>query len=229
MPPSRRRVAVVVLDAAAPGAAQRRILDPADEGRVLHRDARLVVEAVDHPGPHLVGRAAARRAAGDGTDAGRGNARRRCGGAAPRMRRASPVTARTPCRPAAIPSRPPPPRPRSRAGVEHRVSCCSCGRRPCAPMPSAREGGHRAVRPVDRHMAHAPAGLACRGRAGSISSSGQSVPSKKTSGAPRSRSASAGVSRAQPGDVEGARRPRRSATPTVCSPSRSVATSAPSR
>ena len=61
-----------------------------------------------------------------------------------------------------------------------------------------------------------------------ISSSAQSVPSKSTSGAPRRRSAERGGQAGAAGDVDRrARRRRVSSTPTVCSPSRSVATVSP--
>ena len=47
--------AVVILDPGPPDAAQLRVLDPGHEGCVLHRDAGLVLPAVDDPGAHLIG------------------------------------------------------------------------------------------------------------------------------------------------------------------------------
>ena len=45
--------AVVLLEARAPLAAQRRVLGARHQGGVLDRDAGLVIEAVEHPGLYL--------------------------------------------------------------------------------------------------------------------------------------------------------------------------------
>jgi hypothetical protein len=46
----------VVDDALAPDPAEGRIVHPGEDRRVLHRDGRLVVVAVQRPGPDLVPR-----------------------------------------------------------------------------------------------------------------------------------------------------------------------------
>ena len=67
-----------------------------------------------------------------------------------------------------------------------------------APLAKPGERRERAVRPVDRHVAHAAAGLLA-GAGRIISSSVNSVPSNKTTSARASRSRSAGVTAAAPG------------------------------
>src|SRR5262249_19528016 len=48
-----RLVAVMIDDALAPDAAQLWILDPGHEGRILHRDTTLIIEAIQCPGLDL--------------------------------------------------------------------------------------------------------------------------------------------------------------------------------
>ena len=53
MPPSPSSLAVVIDQARAPFAPQRRIVAARDQARILDRDHRLIVVAVERPGLHL--------------------------------------------------------------------------------------------------------------------------------------------------------------------------------
>ena len=68
----------MVDDALAPDAAQLRIVHPRQDGRVLDGDHRLIIEAVQRPGLHLLLVELAVSAAAYGTDAGCDSGWRRC-------------------------------------------------------------------------------------------------------------------------------------------------------
>ena len=225
------RIAVVIDQPPAPFATQLGGGQARDQRRVLGRDVGLVVVAVERPGLHLRARAAPvvqhpvermQVVVALGADA----AQRRL--QLVRRQRLVSVGHRASSMPSSATSQPCGTHVRALGAVVEQHGIAVVDMQQDLPLHAERrEGGDRALRPGEAHVAHAAAGLGADAEPDHL----VIVPQRAvehTSSAPRSRSASAGVMAAQPGMKNSVCAPSEMAAPTVV-PSCTIGGASPGR